>query len=150
MALTRKLQAEIRALRKRGISVREISRRTQIPSATVHRHVRDVQVDGRHPGPKQHTRTHGYTKKEGRYIEITRGRRYHGLLVHLPDSVFCPECGEESDDIVLCLDCGRVWMGLCEHGAEIGDDQHRGVNLAELRRGDGDGELHVLPLTFQG
>ena len=170
MALTAKLQADLRRLREEGLSVREISKRTSVPSATVHRHVRGVEVNGHHPaslgveahkkdgggqGERQQRnsrqqRDHGFPKVPGRYIDIARGRRYHGLLIHLPDSVICPECEDESDDIVLCLDCGVIWMGECGHGGEIGNDQHRGVNLAELPRGKGNGELHVLPLTFQG
>ena len=38
--------------------------------------------------------------------------RYHGLLIHLPDGVFCPECEEESDDIALCLDRGGLDAGV--------------------------------------
>lgn len=157
MPIGKRNVAELRRLREMGFSVREISKRTGVPSATVHRYVRQIQVNGHHPETltrvltqRRGTRDHGFTKKPGRYIEIERGRRYHGLLIHLPDPVFCPYCGLESADLVFCLDCGNCWIGDCGHGGEVGDEGHRGINLAELRRGKGEGDLHVLPLTFQG
>lgn len=156
MVISEDTITDLQLLRKRGLSVREIANRTGVSSATVHRYVRKVQVRGHHPAePKkavrQHRgkRDHGFRKTPGRYIEIKLGRRYHGLLVHLPDPVFCPRCGEESDDVIFCLDCGSCWIGACGHGGEVGDDRHRGFNLGELKRGKGYGDLHVLPLTFQ-
>jgi hypothetical protein len=111
-----------------------------------------VNVRGHHPAKpvKAATKTtHGFKKKTGRYIGIkTRSRPYDGLLIHLPDLVTCPACGEQSNDIVYCLACGRTWMAVCGHGSELEEDGHTGVNIAELRRVKGDGELHVIPLVF--
>ena len=45
--------------------------------------------------------------EETSYIAIkNRGSLYGGLLVHLPELLTCPACGEESNDVVFCLDCG--------------------------------------------
>ena len=93
---------------------------------------------------------HGFKRVLGRYIIIKHERRYHGLLMHLPDLITCPDCGEESNDIVYCVECGRTWINECGHGSEVTEEGHRGINIAELRRRKGDGELHAYPMIFRG
>ena len=143
----------LRKLRENGLSVRQIAQREQVPPTTVHHHVRDVKVKGHHPTEpiKPDSKTeHGFRKTPERYISIkTRGRLYGGLLIHLPDLVTCPVCGDQSNDIILCFECGKIWIADCDHGSELEGDSHKGVDLGELRRAEGNGELHVFPVVFR-
>ena len=85
MAIPKHKVTGVRELRRKGLTIREIAGRTGVHPATVHRHVRGVQIAGHHPSPpvKTESRTdHGFPKEPGRYIKIERGRRYHGLLIH--------------------------------------------------------------------
>lgn len=148
----------LKLLREQGYTIREIANQTGVPSATVHRYTRNISVNGHHhigkpkkPSSSRKKRDHGFPKLEGRYIGIEKGRRYRALYIHLPDTVICPECDLETQHVVICLDCGQCWIGECGHGGDVGGRKHRGVNLAELRRGkNGDGSLHVHPVTLQG
>ena len=72
------------------------------------------------------------------------------MLVHLPDRAVCSVCQDESNDIVFCFDCGKVWMAEFRHGGKLEGDSHKGINLGELRRVTGEGDLHVIPLMFKG
>lgn len=153
MTINKRVVSNLRKLRADGLTLREISSRTGVAFATVHRHVRDVAMEGHHPREpfKVESKTdHGFPKVLGRYIGMERqGRRYQGLLVHLPDQVVCPVCKEETNDVVFCLDCGKCWIADCGHGSELSEESHEGINLGELRRKKGDGELHVFPMVFR-
>lgn len=147
----------LRRLRESGYTIREIGNQTGVPSATVHRYVRDVQVNGHHRigtlkkaiGARQ-KRDHGFPRVDGRYINVVRGRRYHALYIHLPDTFFCPQCNLETEHLVTCLDCGQYWIAECGHGGDVGRRKHKGINVADLKRGKkGDGRLHVHPVTLQ-
>ena len=152
MTVSKRKARQLQRLRGEGYTLREISNRTSVPVPTVHRYVRNVPMNGHHPGesaPRPKTRDHGFSTDPGRHIDMPIGRRYGGLFVHLPDTVTCPACSKVSDDVVFCLDCGRCWIADCGHGSELEEDGHRGFSLGELKRGKGNGELHVFPLMFR-
>ena len=119
---------EMRSLRVRGFTIREISRISGVPRATVHQYVRDTRVSG-----------------IGEVVADNPAELPH-LGVHLPHSVECPVCGKEQHTVVFCLDCGKAWMSECGHGGEVEDGRHKGIDLKVIERGEGDDLLYVFSM----
>ena len=119
---------ELQSLRVRGFTIREISRISGVPRATVHQYVRNTRVSGM-----------GVVVGDNP-VELPN------LGVHLPYSVVCPVCGEEQHLVKFCLDCGAAWMGECGHGAEVENERHKGIDLKTIERGDGDDLLYFFSM----
>ena len=119
---------EMRSLRVRGFTIREISRISGVPRATVHQYVRDTRVSG-----------------IGVVVDDNPAELPH-LGVHLPYAVVCPVCGEEQHLVKFCLDCGAAWMGGCGHGGEAKDGRHKGIDLKAIERREGDDLLFVFSM----
>ena len=78
MTINKRVINNLRKLRSDGLTLREISSRTGVAFATVHRHVRDVAMEGHHPREpfKVESKTdHGFPKVEGRQMTMVMSPR---------------------------------------------------------------------------
>ena len=121
----------LRDLRKQGLAIRVISQLTNTPRATVHQYVRDEAVRGT------------------ALLLSDSNEDVHQLGIHLPFNLACPRCDLEQSHIVLCVDCGAIWMGECGHGGEVAENRHQGVDLAALEKHPGDTHLYVYALETE-
>ncbi len=96
---------EVRALRQKGLTIREIAQRTGVPRSTVHkwlsRRSPSVDKDNGSVSPQMDKVSEGTIK-------------YYFQLIHMPFTFRCPHCGREQNHAFLCLLCGEFIPSNCK------------------------------------
>jgi hypothetical protein len=131
-------KTELVKLRRDGMSIRQIARKTGVPRSTVYVAIKDTKIV---PGHRHLVLSDKWSGPNPAMGEGVFDESF--LYVHLPFMLICPICGLKTARWSMCLDCGRWIPQECDCLDKPGNDGC-GFVWADIKR-----EIPSQPSAFE-